>query len=175
MTNDTSIGFIGYRGSGKTTVGQLLAQRLGRNFVDIDQQIVRQAGKTIKEIFETAGESAFRDLESRCIAEVATMEMGVISFGGGALDREENRHAIKAAHIKLVYLRCEVNELLRRIREDVQTAETRPNLTTLGGGVEEIQAILARREPIWQAMAMGEIDVTEQSPEQVVEWCIENV
>jgi shikimate kinase len=175
MTNDSSIGFIGYRGSGKTTVGRLLAGQLGRNFVDIDEQVVRLAGKTIKEIFEQTGEQAFRDLESRCIVEAVGIQQAVISFGGGALDREENRDVVKAARLTLIYLRCEPGELLRRIRSDPLTAATRPNLTALGGGIDEIQSVLARREPLWRAMTAGEVNVTDQSAEQVAAWCMENL
>src|SRR5438105_407154 len=125
---------IGYRGSGKTTTGRLLAGRLSLTFVDTDEWIVRQAGKTIKEIFEQSGEQAFRDIETRVVREVCQLDDVVISFGGGALDREENREAVKDAGRKLIYLRCAPAELLRRIRNDPQTAAARPNLTSLGGG-----------------------------------------
>src|ERR1700733_10368848 len=102
-----SIGLIGYRGSGKTTVGPRLADRLWQSFVDVDDLIVRRAGKTIREIFEQSGEKTFRDLETTIVREVALLNNAIISFGGGALDREENRGALTSAGVKLVYLRCE--------------------------------------------------------------------
>jgi shikimate kinase len=162
------IGLIGYRGSGKTTVGPKLAKRLWQPFVDVDDLIVRQAGKSIKEIFEQSGEQAFRDLETQVVREVCLLGDAVISFGGGALDREENRQAVKAASCRLIYLRCDPAELLRRIRNDPQTAAARPNLTKLGGGIDEIQAVLTRREPIWRGVMTAELDVTTLTPEEVV-------
>ena len=163
-----SIGLIGYRGSGKTTAGRLLADRLWQTYVDTDELIVRQAGMTIKEIFEKSGEKAFRDLESQIVRDVSLLGDAVISFGGGALDREENRLALKSAGHKLIYLRCEPAELLRRINNDPLTAANRPHLTALGGSVAEIEAVLNRREPIWRSVMTAELDVTKLTPEEVV-------
>src|SRR5215831_15611769 len=102
-----SIVLIGYRGSGKTTVGKRLADSLWQSFVDSDELIVKRAGKTIKEIFEQEGEPRFRDLESEVIREVAKLEDHVIALGGGAPLRAENREAIRGAKHSVIYLRCE--------------------------------------------------------------------
>jgi shikimate kinase len=161
-----SIVLIGYRGSGKTTVGRLLGQKLGKPFVDADELIVARTGKTIAEIFANGGEQAFRDLESKVVAEIAGHADHVIALGGGALGREKNRDAIKAARHMIVYLRCVPEELLRRIEADRETAKTRPALTPLGGSVEEIRQLLASREPIWLEMTTHQLDVTRLSPEQ---------
>lgn len=163
-----SIFLIGYRGSGKTTVGQKLADRLWLPFVDTDASIVRLAGKSIKEIFQQSGEKAFRDLESQVVREVGLLTDAVVSFGGGALDREENRSALAGTGHKIVYLHCQPGELLRRIQSDPLTAANRPNLTSLAGGIEEIQTVLARREPIWRAIMTAELDVTNRTPDEVV-------
>jgi shikimate kinase len=149
---------IGYRGSGKTTVGKLLASRLGREFFDCDQLIVERAGKSIREIFAEGGEPAFRDLESAAIAELTGKTDAVIAVGGGAILREQNRRML-SPH-KIVYLRCAPAELLRRIQADPATGENRPNLTQLGGGLEEIQTLLAAREPIYQSAMHFDVDVT---------------
>ena len=167
-----SIGLIGYRGSGKSTIGRRLADRLWQQFVDTDQRIVELAGKNIREIFEQDGEPAFRDLESKIVGEVCVQKEIVIAFGGGALDREENRNIIRESGIKLIYLRCEPPELLRRIQGDPETAQTRPNLTELAGGIEEIKTVLARREPIWRAMEAAELDVTHLTPEETVPYIV---
>ena len=167
-----SIGLIGYRGSGKSTVGKRLADRLWQKFVDTDQRIIDLAGKNIREIFEQDGEPKFRDLETQIVREVCVEKEIVIAFGGGALDREENRQLIKEAGIKLVYLRCEPQELFKRIQADPQTAEARPSLTHLAGSVEEIQTVLARREPIWKAMEAAELDVTHLTPEEAVPYIV---
>src|SRR5688500_9399320 len=86
---------IGYRGCGKSTIGQKLADHLWLKFADSDQIVVAKAGKPIKEIFETEGEARFRELEAEAVQEVAKLEDHVIALGGGAPLREENRRVIK--------------------------------------------------------------------------------
>lgn len=162
---------IGYRGSGKTTIGQKLADRLWQTLVDTDQLIVKRAGKSIKEIFEKEGEARFRDLESEVVKEVMKVQDVVISLGGGAVLREENRAAIKEAGHKVIYLRCEPEELHRRIEADAATSLMRPNLTQFGG-VEEIEKVLAEREPIYRGLMTGELDVTNLSVEDAVVYIV---
>src|SRR5690349_16434738 len=106
-----SIVLIGYRGSGKTTVGRKLADRLWQKLVDTDELVVAKAGKTIKEIFEKDGEARFRDLESEVVKEVAKLPDAVISVGGGAVMREENRAALNEGGHRIIYLKCEPEEL----------------------------------------------------------------
>jgi shikimate kinase len=160
---------VGYRGSGKTSVGRLLAERWGVAFVDLDERITAEASKTIREIFEQQGEVAFRDIESRLLAAVLAEDgERVVSLGGGAIERAENRRAIRESGRRVIYLRCEPEELLRRISGDPQTAAARPNLTKLGGGIEEIKSLLARREPWYREVAHGEIDVSSLTVDEVV-------
>ncbi len=163
-----SIVLIGYRGSGKTTAGRKLAERLELCFVDVDRRIVERAGKTIKEIFEQDGEPFYRDIESAVFQEVIALPQCIIALGGGTLDREANRKVLAAAGHRVIYLRCEENELLRRVQADPNSAAHRPNLTALGGGIEEIRAVLARREPIYRSAMLAELDVTSMTPEEIV-------
>jgi shikimate kinase len=158
---------IGYRGSGKTTAGRLLAEHLGKSFADADDLIVERAGKSIRDIFAEGGEKLFRELEMAVVAELAGRGDMVIAVGGGAIIRDENRRAL--ANHNIVYLRCDVSELLRRIRSDPNTSDNRPNLTSLGGGVEEIQTLLRQREPIYKVAMTHEIDVTNLRPAEVVD------
>ena len=160
---------IGYRGSGKTTVGRLLGKKLGKPFVDADEEIVRAAGKTIAEIFAERGEGAFREMESEVVRRILRWPEYVIALGGGALGRQENRRALADGAHRVVYLRCRPEELLKRIHGDRQTAATRPPLTRLGGGVEEIQQVLAQREAIWMAVKTYDLDVSDLSPDGAVE------
>src|SRR6187455_560447 len=132
-----SIVLVGYRGSGKTTIGRRLADRLWQPFVDTDEMVVAKAGKSIKAIFEEDGEPRFRELEAQAVREVCQLKENVISLGGGAILRDDNRSAIKASGHKVIYLRCEAPELHKRINADPQTAESRPSLTHLGGSIEE--------------------------------------
>lgn len=164
---------IGYRGSGKTTIGRRLADQLWQPFVDVDEQIVVKAGKTIKEIFDTAGEAAFRELEEEAVRN-ALAESGdrVISLGGGAVLREANRALIGSGAHKVIYLKCEPKALHDRIHADPNTAANRPNLTHLGGGVEEITRLLAEREPLYRSLMTSELDVTYLAPEDAVVYIV---
>lgn len=167
-----SVVLIGYRGSGKTTTGKRLADRLWQPFVDTDDLVVRKAGKSIREIFEQQGEAAFRDLEAEVVREVCQLKEHVISLGGGALLREENRSALKASGHKIIYLKCEPKELHRRITADPQSAETRPGLTAIGGTLEEVQALVAEREPLYRAAMTAELDVTHLEPQDAVVYLV---
>ena len=164
-----SVALIGYRGSGKSTVGKRLADRLWQKFVDTDDLVIKLAGgKNIKQIFEAQGEAGFRELEVQAVAEACKLQDHVIALGGGAVLREENRQAIKDAKLKVIYLRCEAEELLKRIQADPATAATRPSLTQLAGSIEEVRKLLEEREPIYRSVMTGELDVTHLSPQDAV-------
>jgi shikimate kinase len=167
-----SIVLIGYRGSGKSTIGYKLANRLWQEVVDTDALIVKKAGKTIAEIFEQDGEQRFRDLETEVVREVAKLQDVVISLGGGAVVREENRRALKEAGHKIVYLKCDPEVLHQRIQADAATGMMRPNLTNLFGGVEEIEKVLGEREPIYRELMTAELDVTNLSVEDAVVYIV---
>ena len=154
-----SILLIGYRGSGKTTLGRALAAEMNWPFVDLDEQIVQRAGMTIKEIFQKHGEIGFRQWEMGLLAEMLLLKNHIISLGGGAVLAEENRHAIIKSRHLVIYLKADAEELHRRITADPATAAQRPGLTHLGGTVEEVRDLLAQREPIYQQMKTIELDV----------------
>ena len=163
-----SIVLIGYRGCGKTTIGRRLADRLWWPFVDTDDLVQKKAGKSIADIFEQHGVDRFRDFESEAVKEVAKLQEHVISLGGGAVLRKENVDAIRKGDHKIVYLKCEPQELYKRIQADPNTATHRPPLTAGGGGLEEITALLAEREPLYRAAMTAELDVTNQSASDAV-------
>jgi len=147
-------------------VGRRLADQLWQPFVDVDDLIVARAGKTIREIFAESGEDAFRDLESLALADALGRADHVIALGGGALVREQNRAHFASGQHKVVYLRCDPEELHRRITADPATAASRPSLTRLAGSVEEIRQLLAAREPVYRLLCTAELDVTGLSPEE---------
>ena len=167
-----SIVLIGYRGSGKTTVGRRLAEALWWSFVDVDELIVSRAGKSIREIFAERGEAGFRDLEAQAVAHASALNDHVIALGGGALLRPENRQAIAGGGHKVIYLRCDPAELHRRIQADPATAAARPALTALGGSLEEIQQLLAQREPIYRQAMTAELDVTRLTPAEAAVYVV---
>lgn len=167
-----SVVLIGYRGSGKSTVGRKLADRLWQPFVDTDELVVKSAGKSIKEIFETQGETRFRELETEAIREAVAMSDCVIALGGGAIMRDENRHTIKESGHRIVYLKCDPAELHRRIHADPETLAARPPLTQLGGNEAEVRRLLAEREPVYRQMMHAELDVTHLSAEDAVVYIV---
>ncbi len=161
-----TIFLLGYRGSGKTTIGRRLADRLWIKFVDTDDLIVQAAGKPIADIFAQEGEAHFRDLETQAVRQAAQLKDHVVALGGGAVLRPENQAVIVTPESKRIYLRCDPQVLLERISGDPDTAANRPHLTAHGGGLAEIQAVLAQREPIYRQVMTGELDVTHLSPDK---------
>ena len=138
---------IGYRGSGKSTVGRVLADRMGWSFVDTDQVIEERSGKSIREIFHDDGEAAFRDLESGILAVLRGNAGAVVATGGGIVLREENRRILREDGF-VVWLTADAATLWTRIERDASTAERRPALTT--GGLDEVRQLLAIREPLYR-------------------------
>jgi shikimate kinase len=167
-----SVILIGYRGCGKTTVGKRLADRMWTKFVDTDELVAQAAGgKSVREIFEEQGERYFRDLEVAAVRHaVQSKEDRVISLGGGAILREETRQMLIASQHKRLYLRCEPAELLRRIDADPQSAANRPALTEHGGGLEEIEALMKVREPLYRQVATAELDVTHLDIDETMKY-----
>jgi len=158
----------GYRGSGKTTVGRLLASRLGRRCIDLDDEIEANAGRSIREIFKgDGGETTFRDLETAALARVAAEPAAIISLGGGAILRQENRDLIAKTGVA-VWLKIDADTVLQRLASDVTTAERRPSLTGLPAR-EEVESLLVKREPLYRQVADFEVDAVGQSVAAIVD------
>src|SRR5436190_11808298 len=126
---------IGNRGAGKPTVARLVAERLGWAWIDADALLEERAGRTIRQIFATDGENAFRDLESALLDELCRLQDHVIAAGGGVILRQENRARLKAGTV--VWLKAPADVLWQRLQGDATTAERRPNLAQ--GGLAEIE------------------------------------
>jgi len=156
---------IGYRGSGKTSVAAALAELLTWPWLDADEELERQAGESIKQIFATEGEAGFRDRESAVIAELAALDGYIIALGGGAVLREANKRAIDGRG-KVVWLRARPETLLARTSADPTTAERRPNLTAQGG-LAEIRDLLAMRSPLYAAWADIVVEAEDQPPGRI--------
>lgn len=156
---------IGMRGSGKTTIGQLLAARLGLPFVDADAELEAKHGHSIRDIFARDGEAVFRDWEGRLLAELSARPPAVIATGGGIVLREANRATMKSTG-KVVWLIADVDALLRRIAADPTTAARRPDLG--GGGRAELEQLLGVREPLYRACADLIVATQDRSPEEIV-------
>ena len=154
---------IGYRGTGKSTVGRLLAEVLGLTFVDLDQQIEAAAGTSIAGIFAAEGEAGFRDRESAALFQ--STPPSVIATGGGIVLREENRRHLKASGF-VVWLQASAEAIWGRIQADTATAARRPNLT-VGGGLSEIVELLAVRQRFYEEVSDATVPTDGRSPEAV--------
>jgi shikimate kinase len=159
---------VGYRGCGKTSIGQKLADKLWADFYDADQVLVADAGMSIRNIFATYGEAHFRDLETAVLEKLLIKENAVVSTGGGVVLKQDNRDKLTAASHSRIYLRCDAAELHRRIENDPHSAQMRPALTSLGG-LAEVESQLARREPLYRCVMTAELDVTHLSIDEAVQ------
>lgn len=159
-----NIVLIGYRGTGKSTVGKLLATRLGRELVSTDAEIVKRAKLTIPEIVAREGWEYFRELESDICRELASRDRLIIDTGGGAILRAQNVEALKK-NGTVFWLTASVETIAKRIGGDNQ----RPSLTGAKSFVEEIQDVLREREPKYQAAADHVITTDGRTIDQLVE------
>ena len=142
----------GYRGCGKSVVGQRLAKSLDRQLIDTDTAIETACGQSIADIFAEVGQEGFRDLESDQIARLDCLsEPAVVSLGGGAILRPENRKRIQSLG-STVWLQALPETIHERIARDTATQSRRPKLSSLGD-LEEIRTILEKRIPLYQDVA----------------------
>ncbi|HEY8503071.1 MAG TPA: shikimate kinase [Gemmataceae bacterium] len=154
---------IGYRGTGKSTVGRRLAEVLGWAFLDADAELEARHGKTIRTIFAEEGEAGFRDKEEALLGELSAGEDRVIATGGGVVLRPANRERLRAGFV--VWLRARPETIWERLRADPTTAERRPDLSV--GGREEVEQLLRQREPLYAQCADFTADTDDLSPEQI--------
>jgi len=157
---------VGARGTGKTTVGRAVAARLGWRFADADEVLETTAGRTIAEIFGAEGEAGFRDREAATLAELARQIDIVIATGGGVVLRESNRDRLR--HGFTVWLQASPDAAFDRMRTDPTTASRRPNLTA-AGGIEEMRALMAAREPHYRSVSDFTLDTANLSPEEAAD------
>ncbi|MFM6991585.1 MAG: shikimate kinase [Rhodoferax sp.] len=141
------ISLIGLPGSGKSTVGRQLARRLQLPFSDSDQAIEARLGCPIREFFEREGEARFRDIEAEVIDGLSQQGAGVLSTGGGAVLRPENRERLRARG-RVIYLKSHPEELIRRLRHDTN----RP-LLQVADPMAKLRELFAARDPLYRQTA----------------------
>ena len=152
----------GFMGSGKSTVGPILACRLGWSFLDVDEVIESQAGATIADLFASHGEAAFRDREHATIARLAAADALVLALGGGAIERAETRELLLTAPgTLLVHLEVELVTTLARC---AGTESTRPILADQ----VNLASRYSRRLPLYRSAHVS-IAVDARTPEQVTD------
>jgi len=151
---------IGYRCTGKTSVGQELARRLDLPFIDTDDLIVREAGMPVDEIVRSGGWPFFREKENEVIKGLSSVEGTVIAPGGGALEDPENRGILKRNGL-FVWLTADPETIVERMRSDRKGRGQRPPLS--GGGIEaEAAAMIHKREPVYRRLADLTIDTSHR-------------
>lgn len=154
---DENIFLIGLMGAGKTSVGKLLARRLGKTFYDCDHEIESATGVRIPLIFEIEGEGGFRQRETKMLADLVQRRNVVVATGGGAVVCEENRRALKE-NGTVVYLRASPHDLWQRTRHD----RNRPLLQT-EDPLARLTELYAQRDPLYREVANIVVDTGNQS------------
>lgn len=160
-----NIYLIGFRGTGKTSAGRLLAKDLGWEFIDADDYLEKKAGKTIKQIFQGGGEDLFRDVEGEVIRELSGMEDKIVAAGGGAVLREENVRNMKQNGL-VILLEADARTIHDRLQIDPKSHTQRPNLTNLDS-LDEIIHLMEYRRPYYEKAADHRINTTAISPAEV--------
>lgn len=158
--NTANVILCGFMGTGKTTIGKVLASRMGWDFVDTDELIVTQTGKPISEIFATEGEAAFRDLETALCKEILNWRRRVVATGGGIVLRPENRHVLLQAGM-VVCLEAPAEEIIQRLRFNTD----RPLLHS-DDPAQRIRQLLAARAEAYAALPYH-IDTYAVTPSDV--------
>lgn len=155
-----NIALAGFMGTGKSTVGQIVAERLGWRFVDMDAVISERAGRSIAQIFADDGEASFRQLEAAACGDAAAGCHCVIAVGGGALLNADVRATV-AARAVVITLRCDLETIIRRVGHD----PARPLFSTER---ERLAGLLASRAAHYDSLP-HQIDTTHLSPHAVAE------
>jgi shikimate kinase len=159
---------VGLMGVGKSTVGARLSEVLGWPLVDSDEQVEAATGRTVREIFESDGEPAFRALEARALADALDAPgPSVIAAAGGVVLAEENRRRLKAPQVRVVWLRAAASTVTARAAEGVH----RPLLADDPAGVLARMAV--EREPLYREVADHVVDVDGHSVEEVTSAVLE--
>lgn len=163
-----NIVLIGYRGTGKSEVGKLLAERLNMPCLGMDAEIVKKVGMPIPEMVEKYGWPGFRNLESEIVREMAARDNIIIDTGGGVIERPENIEVLRT-NSRIFWLQASVEVIVSRI----QGGTERPALTAGKSFTEEVAEVLGRRTPKYKDAAQYEIYTDPLTPEQVANRIIE--
>ena len=168
-----NIFLIGYRCTGKTTVGRFLAKRLERLFFDTDLELVKEQGINISDIVSKRGWAAFREIEKRVIQCACERDNQVVATGGGAVLDEDNVKRMKDSGL-IVWLKADINTIEKRIIEDNTTRDFRPSLTSKGS-VEEVRETLLTRNPFYERAMDFFVDTDSMDIEAVCDTIIQKI
>jgi shikimate kinase len=163
-----NIVLIGYRGTGKSVVAGLVAERLHMAVISMDAQIIKNAGMSIPDIVEKHGWAVFRDMESEVARELSARDSIIIDTGGGVIERSENIDVLQKQGC-IIWLQASADVIVSRIQDDI----ARPSLTGEKSFTDEVAEILAQRVPKYADAAQYQIDTDQLTPEQVAANIIE--
>ena len=162
-----NIFLIGYRCSGKTAVGRMLAHQFARAFVDTDDEVVGKAGMSIKDIVNREGWESFRKKERQVIQCVCRRDQQVVATGGGVVLDRKNVADMKRAG-RLVWLKANADTIKKRMLADQRTEGLRPSLSG-GDLLEEIEDMLHARNPLYQAAMDFSIETDRRGVDEICE------
>ena len=152
--------FVGFLGVGKSTVARNLGQLFGRPYVDTDRMAERICHAPVTEVYETQGEEAFRDAETRALKRLEKRKSLLVSCGGGIVEREENTRLMKSMGV-VVFLDGDLDDSLRQI----QRTDRRPDLGTR----EEAERLYAHRRPLYEAASDFSVSIKDRTFEEVAQ------
>ena len=158
---------IGYRGTGKSTVGKKIAESLQIPFYDTDELIKKHTGRIIREIVEERGWESFREEEKKVIRELSSVRESVIATGGGAVMDEENLNILKKKGV-FIWLTADVRTIIERMENDKVSDEQRPSLSK-GGLYRETADMLEMRIPVYRQLADFIVDTSKKNINEVVD------
>ncbi|MFN4196604.1 MAG: shikimate kinase [Caldimicrobium sp.] len=161
---------IGFRGTGKSSVGKQLAHALGVPFIDADEEIEKNMGKTIKELVREQGWEFFRKLEKEFLRKLLSRENLVCALGGGAVLHEEEMKELKKESL-IIWLDADIEEIKRRLKKDKKTATQRPALTGMTWE-EEIENLYKERKPLYKKWADFRIESSCKPPDVLANYII---
>jgi shikimate kinase len=158
---------IGYRAAGKTTIGRLLAEKIGLPFIDTDKLIENEAGMPLADVIQEEGWPGFRKRETKAVMSLDDKGVCVVATGGGVVLSQANTDMLKKEGM-LIYLKAEPGDIIERLKKDEQKEGARPRLTD-AGLESETQAMLKQRIPLYEALADYTAQTEGKSPLQVVD------
>ena len=160
---------IGPMGSGKSSIGKILAKKIDLKFLDIDKLIEIQEGIKIKEIFNTKGENYFRDMEIKVLKETLTVQSAVIATGGGIIQKEVNRLLLKKE--KNVFF---LNSSVKRQFERTKDSDKRP-LLNKGNNLKVLEELYNERLTHYENVSRYQIEMDDKTNEEVIDKIIKNI
>jgi shikimate kinase len=155
---------LGYRGSGKSTIGKILARRLGMRYVGFDDEIVRRAGMSIPEIVDKYSWDHFRRLESAVVHDFSSGDGQILDTGGGVILRKENTQKLRNSG-KVFLLESEISDIADRIG----SSQERPSLTGSKSFLDEIEEVFKARQPLYQEASDFVVNTSKLNPEEAAD------